>query len=240
MSKRPELLFRSQQKEDDLLFERSEYAHRIGAQHSLSDWPTKRAGKSRLVHNGTSNLAKDLVRLAQANFGKRVYPAAEEEAELLEGDLLSGKPAVILCHSAGCAQVNESIADLRDFLREQTNPSTGQPFTDQEISALERSKEVRLDYGPANTRLEKGPYSRITVRKKDVAGPLHWAKGQYDQQVSLPELARPSGFFRNIPGVSHALDRLDAHNFDKSYEDVAAQDILEQSKRNEMGFLSLV
>lgn len=197
-----------------------------------------------MVHNGTNGLVRDMARLTRANLGSHVYPAAEQEAELLEDALEKKEPAVILCHSAGCAQVNESLSDLRVAMKGQVNPRTGKLYTEAEILALERSLEKRLDYGPANTHLEPGPYSRITVRSGDVATPLHLLhkldKNQYDERKDLPALKKT--LLEYIPLVGHGMHAVRAHNFDSSYTEQAVEDILTVShgaRPNELGIRSL-
>lgn len=193
-----------------------------------------------MVHNGTNGLVRDMARLTRANFGSHVYPAAEPEAELLEDALEKKEPSVILCHSAGCAQVNESLSDLRVAMKGQVNPRTGKVYTDAEIIALERSLNTRLDYGPANTHLEPGAYSRITVRSGDVATPLQFDRQRYDERKDLPALKKT--LLEHIPLVGHGVYAIRAHNFDGSYLEQAVDDILTTShgaRENAMGIRSL-
>lgn len=190
-----------------------------------------------LVHNGTNGLVRDLYRLSQANLGKHVYPAAEVEAEMVETDLLQGKPTVMLCHSAGCAQLNETVNDLRTNLRQTTNPDTKKLYTDEEITGAERKLTSRYDYGPANTRLEKGPVSHITVRPDDIARTLQlWSSHQYDFQHELPSMELPAWqrALHTVPVLGHIVRKvvsgLREHEFNASYANTAGADILQQLK----------
>ena len=173
-----------------------------------------------LVHNATRGLPIDLVRLARANAGQKVFPAAKAEAKIIAIAQAVGLPTVVVCHSAGCAQVNESIAYISDALRQWLDPVA--------IKTLQREGITRLDYGPANTRLEAGPYSRITVREGDIAKPLQWASQQYDEAVKLAPLQSTS-FLSSVPLFGFLKTSLDAHNFTTSYLNTAAQDLIQVS-----------
>ncbi len=178
-----------------------------------------------LVHNGSSGLLPDLAKLARANMGSSVYRAAGVEAGILEKELEKGVPTVMLCHSAGCAQLNETLSDVKEDLKKVKNPATGKPYTEDEIQRAQRTLERRLDYGPANTRLVKGPYSKITTRKGDIASPLElltW--NQYDERKELDALSK-KGFLDYVPLANLVTMGLRAHNFNDSYMTQAVQDI---------------